>query len=158
MFLGVFEFPHFFLVGVLAYLVAYYAACGRYLFPAAVYGAGLGLLALNRVLPPGAVFGPLPVDVSWVTFYFPFAFAALVLYAATFAKGFWARLFSVFLMALAIALGHFFMTYAGHLWRALVPALGLAPVFPEPQDTPLYILLYEMWKIVHQRPLRRQNL
>ena len=153
---GLFEFPHFLLLGALAYLAAYYVASGRYLFPTAVYGAGLGLLALNKFLPPSAVFGPLPVDLSWATFYFPFAAAALLLYAATFARGFAARALSVLLLALAVALGHFYMVYVGWLWRAVVPSLGLAPAFPEPQDAPLYILLYALWRAVHQLPLRRK--
>jgi len=153
-FLGWFEFPHFLLVGALAYVAAYHAACGRLLFPLAVYGVGAGLLALNRVFPPSAVFGPLPIDVSWPLLYFPFALVALVLYAAAYAKRLAGRVLSVLFLTAAVVVGHFYMVYVGAAWRALIPPIGLAPAFPEPQDAPIYILLYELWRIIHQKLLR----
>ena len=153
-FLGWFEFPHFLLVGALAYVAAYHAACGRLLFPLAVYGIGAGLLALNRVFPPSAVLGPLPIDVSWPLLYFPFALAALALYAAAYAKGLARRVLSVLFLTAAVVAGHFYMAYVGAAWRAVIPTIGLAPAFPEPQDAPLYILLYELWRIIHQKLLR----
>jgi len=59
----------------------------------------------------------------------------------------------VALLIVALLAGHFYVVYIGLLWRALVPSAGLAPAFPEPQDAPLYILLYELWRIIHQKPL-----
>ena len=157
LFIGVyfkfFQYPHFLLVGALTYLAAYHAACGRLLFSSIVYGVGVGFLALNSVLPPRALFGPLPVDVGWPHLYFPLAFAALLTYAAVYAKGLARRALSVALLIVALLAGHFYVVYIGLLWRALVPSAGLAPAFPEPQDGPLYILLYELWRAIHQKPL-----
>jgi hypothetical protein len=153
-FLNFFKFPHFILVGSLAYIAAYHAACGRLAFPSVVYGIGLGVLALDSVYPPSRVFGPLPIDVGWTLLYTPPALAILLLYAAAYAKGLAKRVLSVALLTAALLAGHFYMVYAGMLWRALVPAIGLAPVFPEPQDFPLYILLYELWRVIHQKPLK----
>ncbi|MEM0464084.1 hypothetical protein [Pyrobaculum sp.] len=147
---GAFRYPHFILVGALAYLAAYYVACGRWLFPTATYGAGLLVLAFDKVFPPASVFGPLPVDASWAHLYFPVASGALVLYAGTFAKRFGWKVLSVFSILLAVGLGHVFISWVSPFWRLLVPSLGLAPVFPEPFDAPLYILLYQMWRVVHQ--------
>ncbi len=157
LFIGVhfkfFQHPHFLLIGALAYLAAYHAACGRLLFSSIIYGAGVGFLALNSVLPPRALFGPLPVDVGWPHLYFPFALAALIAYASVYAKGLARKAVSMALLIVAVLAGHFYMVYIGLLWRALVPSIGLAPAFPEPQDAPLYILLYELWRVVHQKPL-----
>jgi len=152
--LDFFKFPHFILVGSLAYIAAYHAACGRLAFPSTVYGIGLGILALDSVYPPSRVFGPLPIDFGWTLLYTPPALAALLLYAATYVNGPARRVLSAALLTAALLAGHFYIVYAGTLWRALVPAIGLAPVFPEPQDFPLYILLYELWRIIHQKPLK----
>ncbi|AET33866.1 hypothetical protein [Pyrobaculum ferrireducens] len=153
-FLGFFEYPHFILLAALAYLAAYHLACGRILLPLLTYAVGLALLWLNRVAPPSRVLGPLPIDISWVMLYFPFAAGALIIYSVAYATGVAKKILSVILLVAAVIAGHFYMVYAGVLWRALVPAIGLAPVFPEPQDFPLYILLYELWRIIHQKPLK----
>lgn len=86
-FLGLFEYPHFILVAALAYLAAYHLACGRLLLPLSTYAVGLALLWLNSAAPLSRVLGPLPIDVSWVVLYFPFAAGALILHAIAYSTG-----------------------------------------------------------------------
>ena len=131
-------------------MAAYWMACGLYRVPVAAYSAVLAAV-LDIVAPPQAVFGYMPIALHWVFFIAPAALLALVFYSLTFGRGLW-RLASLAFFIAAIIAGHFYLLLMGALWRLAVPPLpALPPEFPQPQDFPLYVVLYELWRRIHQR-------
>ena len=138
---NMFFLPYAGLVSGISYIVAYYLACGRFVVPAAIYGAGVvtlflwsaGLLLQYHVVEP----------------YFVVAFIASLAYASVFGSNRGGRILSPLLMLVAIIVGGFYAIFAAALWRTVVPSLGLAPWLPEPQDFPLYVVLYSLWRRIH---------
>lgn len=148
---GLYIDPHIFLVAASTYIAAYWLACGRYRFTAAVYATALAAIALDFILQPEAVFGRQPIDISWLTFVGPAALLVLILYAATIGRGV-RRVISVVLLLIAILVGQLYLVFAGYVWRLFVPLISSIPIgFPQPQDFPLYIVLYAVWKKIHLR-------
>jgi len=155
---GLYVVPPIYLAVATTFAAAYWMACGLYRVPVAAYSAVLAAVVLDIVAPPSAVFGYTPVALHWVVFTAPAALLALVFYALAFGRGLW-RLVSLALLLAAVVAGHLYLLLAGVLWRLAVPPLpALPPEFPQPQDLPLYVVLYELWRKIHQRPAIRRHM
>ncbi|MEZ0319435.1 MAG: hypothetical protein ABWK05_05520 [Pyrobaculum sp.] len=140
--------PNVGLLSGLTYLLAYYVACGRYLAPAAIYLGGFAALAAQDV------YNVKILDVPVIVLYFITALIISIIYASVFVKGKGKKLFSIFLILVAVVVGSIYALTIGTLWRLAVPSIGVAPWLPEPQDAPLYILLYELWRLIHASMLK----
>lgn len=134
----------------ISWFSAYYLAWGRRVFPLAAYGLTLASALVDVYLRPGVL--------QFRVLLFPVAAAvgvfALLAYAATMASGWW-RLASPVALWLAVGLATLPVAALAVPWRAAVPVFGLAPLLPEPQDLPLYVLAYWIWRLIHGAVLAR---
>ena len=146
LFVGTVPLPYVGLVSGATYLLAYFMACGRFLATVLVYAAGVLSLLASSLLGDVRIWGGRVVEL-----YFIAAFFASLIYAATLGKGV-GRALSVVLLLASVAVGGVLILVAAFLWRMMVPTLGFAPWLPEPQDAPIYIMLYEIWRRIHTYP------
>ncbi|RFA97556.1 hypothetical protein CGL51_02595 [Pyrobaculum aerophilum] len=138
--------PYVGLVSGLTYLLAYFMACGRFLITIMIYVPGVLALLASALLGDVIILGGRLVELYFIT-----AFFASLIYAATFGRGV-GRALSVVLLLISVAIGGVLIVVIASLWRMAVPTLGFAPWLPEPQDVPIYVVLYEFWRKIHTYP------